>query len=231
MTLQLVNQTVRCGMADNVIQIAEQTKVCSKCKVAKARADFHKSKVFADGLKTECKDCRHKQYRAARPHQEDLRQNVELIADGRVCLSCKEGKAWDSFPKDIHGYNQKSATCRDCRNAKGRQVYRDNPAVRRSGLKNRPDKLLRFYGITYEDVVRTLNSQHGLCANRGCGREISLDVSGPVKTRAVIDHCHNTGKFRALLCTSCNTILGTIESKRNLVVGLIEYALKFNKSD
>lgn len=32
-------------------------------------------------------------------------------------------------------------------------------------------------------------STHGRCANRACGKEINLNVSGSHKDRAFIDHC------------------------------------------
>lgn len=35
-----------------------QNKQCSSCKIIKLESEFHKSKVFKDGLKTECKTCR-----------------------------------------------------------------------------------------------------------------------------------------------------------------------------
>src|ERR1700722_7383397 len=122
----------------------------------------------------------------------DGRKTQIVTEQGRVCIKCGEEKLWSEFHKDIHGFNQKKATCVPCCNAKGRTVYKENPAVRRSGLKNRPDKVLKLYGVTYEHVVRTLDRQHGRCANIACGKEISLELKN-VKGRAVIDHNHKTG--------------------------------------
>ncbi len=156
----------------------------------------------------------------------DKRKTVVLTENGRTCLKCGEEKSWDKFAKDAHGFNQKTATCSDCKNAKFRKIYKENPNVRRSGIKNRPDKLKRLYGVTYEQVIHMLDAQHGLCANRGCGKEISLEVKGPVKNRAVIDHNHTTGKVRELLCVHCNSALGLIETKQNMMLGLAEYLQK-----
>ena len=212
-----------------VLQIAEKTKVCKGCGSYKSLDQFHRHKATLDGLRPNCKDCRHKEYKAGRDHSEDLRQNVELIDGGRICLKCNQGKAWDQFAKDIHGYNKKTATCKPCRNEKWRKIYKENPNVRRGDIKSRPDRLKRHYGITYEYVVQTLANQFGLCANRACGREISLNV--PLgRGRAVIDHNHTTGKFRALLCPECNTVLGTMETKQNLMLGLQEYLVKHKEN-
>lgn len=153
-------------------------------------------------------------------------RSPDLVEGGCICLSCGEGKVWDHFHKDVNGFNKKTATCITCRNVKGRQVYKDNPIVRRSGIKNRPDRLKRLYGVTYEQIVRVLDEQHGLCANRGCGKEISLEIKGSHADRAVIDHDHKTGKFRAMLCSPCNVILGMLETRENTVLGLYDYLNK-----
>jgi hypothetical protein len=158
----------------------------------------------------------------------DGRKTPIVTEQGRACIKCGEEKSWAEFHKDIHGFNQKTATCKACRNVKGRQVYKENPEVRRSGMKNRPDKLKRLYDVTYEQIVGVLAHQNGRCANVSCSKEISLDVKGPVKNRAVIDHNHTTGKFRALLCTPCNMMLGIIETKESLMLGLVNYISKYN---
>lgn len=164
-----------------------------------------------------------------KPAKQDGRNKVVLTENGRVCLKCKQGKSWNEFAKDVHGYNKKTARCTECRNAKFREIFKTNPNVRRGSLKERPDRLKRFYGITYADVVRAYDNQHGLCANRGCGKSVSLETKGTKGDRAVIDHNHQTGKFRALLCIHCNSALGLIETKRNQVLGLIDYLIKHTK--
>ncbi len=147
---------------------------------------------------------------------------VLLVDGGRVCVGCEQGKAWDEFVKDKNGYNQKTATCRSCRKERSRRFYLKNP---RSGYKNRLAKVKSKYGVTWDHVKQTLALQLGRCANRACGKEISLDV--PMgKTRAVIDHCHATGKFRGVICAECNWLLGILETKENINLGLLEYAAK-----
>lgn len=196
-----------------VIQLVQEKKPCKHGWV---------------GSPSRCSGCRKEQYRARVAGNADLRKNVVLTEDGRVCIKCEQGKSWNDFVKSGHGYNGYTADCKPCRNIKYRQVYKDNPAVRRTGIKNRPDKLMRDYGITWEQAVRTLDKQHGLCANRRCGKEISLDVKGTATNRAVIDHSHETGKFRALMCSHCNSALGLIEKKKNMLIGLTEYLTEYN---
>ena len=152
-----------------------------------------------------------------------------LIEGGRTCNTCNEGKSWDQFAFDKNGHNKKTSSCIPCRNAKSREIYKANPAVRRSGLKNRPDKMLKQYGITFDDVVRAYDAQHGKCANHACSREITLETKTNghgMKNKAMIDHNHTTGKFRALLCMQCNLTLGYLEKQENIILGLQDYLTK-----
>lgn len=179
------------------------------------------------GSPSRCKECRKEAYRASVTGNPDTRKTVVEDAHGRECLICETMKPWGEFAKDVHGYKEKTATCKPCRNIKSRKAYEENPAVRRSGIKNRPDKLKRLYGIeSYEQVVLALAAQHGLCANRGCNKPISLDVKGNTPKRAVIDHDHATGKFRAILCIKCNFDLGMIEKDEGRFLGLLDYKTK-----
>ncbi|WP_158088591.1 endonuclease domain-containing protein [Thermoactinospora rubra] len=52
------------------------------------------------------------------------------------------------------------------------------------------------YGITEDDFQRMLAQQGGLCA-------ICRDVEA-----THVDHCHDTGQVRGLLCFNCNNALG-----------------------
>lgn len=158
----------------------------------------------------------------------DRRKNVNASEFGRNCLKCGEVKAWDQFITDKRGFNKKTADCRSCRSIKFRKHYRDNPEVRRSGLKNRPDKLKKLYGVTYEQVEHTLRLQDHKCANTGCRKYISLEIKGNTPHRAVIDHCHVSGKFRGLLCVKCNFDLGMVDTDKARIIGLLEYESKFS---
>ena len=153
---------------------------------------------------------------------------LKIVKDGipteRECLSCKSIKPFSEFQKDAGGFMQKKARCKECCNTLQREV--EYPKNKRSGLRNRLDKVIKMYGVSYGYVVRTLDSQLGLCANRGCGKEISLGAPSGAANRAVIDHCHETGNFRAVLCSVCNLLLGKIENDRNQVYGLLEYITK-----
>lgn len=69
-------------------------------------------------------------------------------------------------------------------------------------LARREYALSTNYGITLEQYDRMLEAQNHLCAV--CGRP-------PNGTPLHVDHDHQTGVVRGLLCYQCNTVLGLID--------------------
>jgi hypothetical protein len=86
---------------------------------------------------------------------------------------------------------------------------KDDPA--RKAAKDRAH-LKYKYGLTPEDYDAKLAEQGGVCAI--CGKS-------PTKRRLHIDHCHETGRIRGLLCTGCNTRLGWYEAFNAEVVAYL----------
>lgn len=68
------------------------------------------------------------------------------------------------------------------------------------------------YNLTRLEVVGLL--AQGAC--EACGAETS-------GRRAHIDHCHDTGRVRGLLCHQCNVALGAIHEDLDAPRGLIAY--------
>ena len=63
---------------------------------------------------------------------------------------------------------------------------------------------LRRYGLTPEQYENLLDAQGGGC--RICGK--AAEKNGRV---LAVDHDHDTGVVRSLLCDNCNTALGQLE--------------------
>lgn len=148
---------------------------------------------------------------------------------GKVCKSCNSFLNIEKFP--LRG-NYRLKTCEDCYNDQQRELwkkrYEGDPEYRKAQIeKTRRIQWKSRYGVTYEKVYITLDEQNHKCANLACLKEITLDPFEPISRRANIDHCHETGLFRALLCNSCNTLLGRIEKDEEIIYGLIDYANHF----
>ena len=80
--------------------------------------------------------------------------------------------------------------------------------------------LIRNYGITLEEYDRLFFLQSGRCAI--CGGEETSTIKGVVK-RLSVDHCHDTGRIRGLLCNSCNRGIGLLKDSVEVLSSAIEY--------
>jgi hypothetical protein len=74
-----------------------------------------------------------------------------------------------------------------------------------------------------------LKEQNGVCAI--CKKEefTTFPKTGIIKSLSV-DHCHETGKIRGLLCVHCNRGLGCFKDQINLFSEAINY-LERNKNE
>lgn len=80
------------------------------------------------------------------------------------------------------------------------------------------------YGLTPEGKTAMLEAQGGVCAC--CG-----SPSPNHKQGWVVDHCHDTGKVRGILCQPCNLALGKVKDSTNHLRALITYLEKHNADD
>lgn len=64
---------------------------------------------------------------------------------------------------------------------------------------------LKQYGITIDDYNRLFIAQEGRC----------VICHEPSDKRLFVDHNHQTGQVRGLLCRQCNTHLGQLERDRS----------------
>jgi uncharacterized protein GlcG (DUF336 family) len=64
-------------------------------------------------------------------------------------------------------------------------------------------KLKQNFGLTLAEYDKMLESQGGVC--KICG---GVGLSGK---RLSVDHDHETGKVRGLLCSKCNTAIGLLD--------------------
>lgn len=94
----------------------------------------------------------------------------------------------------ILGYKKKHRDANKVVYAERKKVYRlKNPS------QNRAYNLKKKYGLTLEKYGEMFASQNGLC---GICRKAE-------ETRYLaVDHCHETGRIRGLLCAKCNTTIG-----------------------
>lgn len=129
------------------------------------------------------------------------------------CTACKVDLPLSSFYADkryASGTNFRSQ-CRLCINKINREHYKKDPGRIRDTFYRRK------YGITQTEYDIMLEEQNNVCAL--CEHP---ERSEKFKFLSV-DHDHDTGKVRALLCATCNRLLGQYEKNRELFKKFEQY--------
>jgi hypothetical protein len=118
------------------------------------------------------------------------------------CTVCNEVKSFTCFSKA----GRKDALRSDCKDCNAKQYKKWKNKNRQKYLNSTTNSGLKTrYGIGLEEYERLLLKQNNcckICKTTTPGRK-------GVK-RFAIDHCHNTGKIRGLLCSKCNTAIGLL---------------------
>jgi len=141
----------------------------------------------------------------------------------KTCFRCKETKDIIEFyvAKNKDGL---TCYCKICCNERALEYRLKHPdKVKENRLRwkeenptyGRTSHLRKAHGITVEEYDQMLTSQHNCC--KIC--------NGPPTYRdtLVVDHCHNTGKIRGLLCDNCNMGLGKFKDNLDYLRGAIQY--------
>ncbi len=93
---------------------------------------------------------------------------------------------------------------------------------KRTYEQEKHNSLKKAFGITLEQYNAMLKAQNGVCAICGQPEKRSYKATGRVMQLAV-DHCHKTGKVRALLCGPCNHGIGNFREDAELIHKAIAY--------
>lgn len=169
------------------------TKTCSACSTSKPLDAFFTDSRYVHGVKNQCKDCT-RRFRVARKDRH--RSQTGVAPEMQRCVMCGKSKPPQSFGRLATRLEGIDNRCKACRS--------DADRKRRLSSKwssTRKSTLWSFYGMTVADYDRMLIDQSGRCAI----------CEEPMKYPH-IDHSHETGGVRALLCAFCNTRLDGLES-------------------
>jgi hypothetical protein len=93
-------------------------------------------------------------------------------------------------------------------------------SYQRDWRKNNPDRvndtqLRKKYGITVKQRDALLSEQGGVCA--------ICTTDAPGNTGWYVDHCHNSGAVRGVLCHHCNSLLGYARDNPQTLSKAIQY--------
>lgn len=87
-------------------------------------------------------------------------------------------------------------------------------------VRQRESKYKNNYGISIDQFNDMHSAQGGVCAI--CGKESTDGKS------LHVDHCHDTGSVRGLLCNRCNPALGALGDSVEMLSKAIRYLEKYN---
>lgn len=203
-------------------------KICNKCQVEKSLDQYGKDPRNSTGVTGICNLCKQLANKALREKRIQTQSYTEQKA--KACSQCHTVKEPSLFFKDQAMPDGLATVCKECKTAKTyawREANKDkyNKSAREWG-KNNPQKrygseIKRRYGCTLEQYNQMLIDQDGKCAV--CG---TLHNPAEKKGRLYVDHCHSSGKVRALLCGSCNSMLGYSKDDIAILEKAIEYLEK-----
>ncbi|MBZ6172818.1 MULTISPECIES: endonuclease VII domain-containing protein [Streptomyces] len=157
-------------------------KRCSRCKQDKPRAAFASNKAMKDDLQAYCRECAAQYYRQRQDARgRKPRPRVAAPEGHKYCQRCEKTKPHSEWDRNRTASDGLSTACKVCRAIEGRARH-----------------LKRHYGLTEAERDEMVASQMGLCV-------ICLKAP-PVH----VDHCHETGKVRGVLCFNCNSAIGKL---------------------
>jgi hypothetical protein len=134
----------------------------------------------------------------------------EWTEETKVCSRCGKTKPLSEFHKRAASKDGASPWCKQCNldyKREYRKKHREEEIVKQREYyyENREQhadrRLQRIYDISLADYDEMLEAQGSGCAI--CGK--TPEENG---RRLSVDHDHETGEVRGLLCTDCNVSLG-----------------------
>ncbi|CAB4129403.1 Recombination endonuclease VII [uncultured Caudovirales phage] len=131
----------------------------------------------------------------------------------KTCTKCGIEKSMSDFGSHSERKDKKQSACKKCC-AEATKLWREkNPdAGRALKYKNK-------YGISILEFDAMFENQKGICAI--CNQKFKSSVT------TCIDHNHETGKVRGLLCHWCNTGMGLFKDSIQTLENAVQY-LKYH---
>ena len=139
--------------------------------------------------------------------------NYRPISTKGFCASCTETlRIHSSTEKELkrYEYNKEYFSREENKQKEKERLRKRREDPEYIEKKKRSDFLRRLknYGISEEFYIEE--------CEKGC------QICG-LKERLHIDHCHETSKYRGILCGKCNNALGLFNDNPDLIINALEY--------
>lgn len=137
----------------------------------------------------------------------------------KVCKRCGNKKELSDFHKNNKMKEGYVHICKLCNHKTYSEKMKVNPKSTREGYWKK-----QGISVNYEFFLELIEKQGNKCAI--CGKEEEKFCKTGIKKQLVVDHDHNSGQVRGLLCTSCNLGIGNLKDDPELLQKAAEYLMK-----
>jgi len=132
----------------------------------------------------------------------------------KYAKSRQREKTYAKSPNKMKRQSERYVLDRENRIRASKEWQRNNPEKTEH---NRLRSKYRQYGLTEETYTALVQSQNNQCAI------CHVDFKELERKRIHIDHCHDTGKVRGILCHQCNIMIGFSRNDVNILKKAIKY--------
>lgn len=133
----------------------------------------------------------------------------------KFCKKCKVEKPLADFYKHKHSKDGHQALCKVCHKEKNSEWAKNNPEAKAAMYKRH--SLKKNYGMTPEGFRALIEQQNGCCDI--CNEPFKYECKNGIN----VDHNHETGEVRGLLCNNCNPLLGNARDRIDILEKAIQY--------
>lgn len=151
---------------------------------------------------------------------EQFHKGRDQVGRASYCKDCVRERGAAYYQRNREQIRAKEAERRRARGVPAKRFRKDYTDEEWKAHRRKQDRgysLKKLYGITMEDYERMLDEQHGGCAV--CG-------TPPGARRLHVDHDHETGKVRSLLCNGCNAALGHLKEDPARMTAMAHYIIR-----
>lgn len=145
------------------------------------------------------------------------------------CSKCKQDKPHHEFMKcpgrRPFGLSSHCLICDSQRKAKQKrnQYWSLDENARKNINRKKHLEKFNLLETDYNDMIETQKGKCAICGNA----EFSVHHHSGKIRRLSVDHCHQTGKVRGLLCNLCNKGLGHFKDNVDYLIAAIKYLEKY----
>ncbi len=188
-----------------------ETKKCYTCKEVKLVSEFYKNNKYFDGLHYVCKDCERVRKSKQKGSEVKVRHPCKVekfcTSTEKQCCQCLQVKDHKNFSRLKSSKDGRAHQCKAC--CKEIRDRTSHTVIKRHS--NNMACVKHHYGLTENKLQDMLLEQQGCCVI--CNVDFGLKLVANKGRQYHIDHSHDTGKVRGLICTSCNTYVGALEAR------------------